>query len=47
MKNYQTPSVEVIDMAYRDPVCQNVSGTGNIPDYEVIDPGTGFFDGSM
>ena len=42
MKYYVTPSVEVIEMTYREPVCLDVSG-GNVPDYEVIDPGEGFF----
>ena len=46
MKNYEPPSVEVIEMTSREPVCLEVSG-GNVPDYEVIDPGTEFFDGAL
>ena len=38
-KEYLEPSVEVIEMGYRDPVCQATSG--NVPDYgyNPLDPG--------
>ena len=43
MKNYVIPIVEVIEMSYREPVCLDVSDAGNVPDYEVIEPGSDFF----
>ena len=33
-KDYFAPTVEVVEMGYRDPVCQGVSGTGDVPDYD-------------
>ena len=44
-KDYLVPSVEVIEMGYRDPVCQAASGNEDaIPDYDVLDLGADFFD---
>ena len=41
-KDYLEPSVEVIEMGYRDPVCQAMSG--NIPGYEpLVPPGDEMF----
>ena len=37
-KNYLSPEIEVIEMGYRDPVCQATSSIPNY-DYEPIDPG--------
>lgn len=31
-QDYVTPIVEVVEMSYREPVCQEISG-GNIPGY--------------
>lgn len=36
-KDYLIPSVEVIEMGYRDPVCQAMSGQGDAPDYDLFD----------
>ena len=37
-KDYLIPSVEVIEMGYRDPVCQAMSGeTNSNPDYGLLD----------
>ena len=37
-KDYLAPEIEVIEMGYRDPVCQATSGESNaIPDYGLID----------
>lgn len=37
-KDYLIPSVEVIEMGYRDPVCQAMSGeTNTLEDYELLD----------
>lgn len=45
MKNcYEPPRTEAIEMAYREPVC---AASGSVPDYEVIDPGSGFLDAPM
>ena len=38
-KEYLEPSVEVIEMGYRDPVCQAASASGNVPDF-TVDPYT-------
>lgn len=40
-QDYVTPIVEVVEMSYREPVCQAKSG--EIPDYDVVTPGDGFF----
>ena len=39
-KDYLEPTVEVVEMGYRDPVCQATSG--EIPGYDLITPGIGF-----
>lgn len=34
-KDYLEPTVEVVEMGYRDPVCQAMSG--DIPNYGLLD----------
>ena len=41
-KDYLSPEIEVIEMGYRDPVCQATSG--DIPGYDPLTPpGDGMF----
>lgn len=39
-KTYLTPTADVLRLDYADPVCNTVSGTGEVPDYnyEFLDP---------
>ena len=41
-KDYLEPTVEVVEMGYRDPVCQAMSG--GVDNFETFDPGI-VFDG--
>ena len=35
-KDYLSPEIEVIEMGYRDPVCQATSMNGSIPEYDLF-----------
>ncbi|MBR5432768.1 MAG: hypothetical protein IK119_10385 [Bacteroidales bacterium] len=41
---YLPPQADVLDLSYADPVCQVLSATGELPNYDVITPGPDFFD---
>ena len=39
---YTPPKTEILELNYAEPVCQATSGS--VPNYDVIEPGSGFFD---